>query len=119
MNTFLKRNLTRFLALVAVVSLVVGASIFVLTKSWQRWDINDEWAQKIVADAEELRIALADYKDANGAEAKYLIPRIKEVLGNRADEIIKAIEASETPRKMIRLEDAKQAGLKDRDRIQD
>ena len=85
MNTFLKRNLTRFLALVAVVSLVVGASIFVLTKSWQRWDINDEWAQKIVADAEELRIALADYKDANGAEAKYLIPRIKEVLGNRAD----------------------------------
>jgi hypothetical protein len=42
-----------------------------------------------------------------GAEAKYLIPRIKEVLGNRADEIIKAIEASETPRKMINLEEVK------------
>ncbi|MDA1141168.1 MAG: DUF6288 domain-containing protein [Planctomycetota bacterium] len=41
-----------------------------------------------------------------GAEAKYLIPRIKEVLGNRADEIIKSIEASETPRKTISLEEA-------------
>lgn len=44
-----------------------------------------------------------------GAEAEYLIPRIKEVLGAQADEIIQAIEASETPREMISLEEAKKS----------
>lgn len=42
-----------------------------------------------------------------GGEAKYLIPRIKEVLGNSADPIVKQIEASTTEREMISLEKAK------------
>jgi hypothetical protein len=45
-----------------------------------------------------------------GAEAKYLIPRIKEVLGKGADPIIKQIEESKTERKMIPLADAKKMG---------
>ena len=44
-----------------------------------------------------------------GAEATYLIPRIKEVLGKQADEIVKHIEASETARDMITIEEAKRA----------
>ncbi len=42
-----------------------------------------------------------------GAEAKYLIPRLREILGKQADPIIEQIEASTTPRKMITLEEAK------------
>jgi len=42
-----------------------------------------------------------------GAEAKYLIPRIKEVMGKGADPIIKQIEESKTTKKMITLEDVK------------
>ncbi|MBT3297020.1 MAG: PDZ domain-containing protein [Verrucomicrobia bacterium] len=38
-----------------------------------------------------------------GAEAKYLIPRIKEVLGKEADPIVKQIEESKTERRMIPL----------------
>jgi hypothetical protein len=38
-----------------------------------------------------------------GAEAKYLIPRIKEVLGKGADPIVKQIEESKTERTMIPL----------------
>ena len=44
-----------------------------------------------------------------GAEAKYLIPRIREVLGKQADPIIQQIEAAMTARKMITLEEAKRA----------
>lgn len=36
-----------------------------------------------------------------GAEAKYLIPWIKEVLGNGADPIVRQIEESKTERNMI------------------
>jgi len=42
-----------------------------------------------------------------GAEAGYLVPRIREVLGKEADPIIKQIEASKTPRKMITTEEVK------------
>ena len=42
-----------------------------------------------------------------GAEAGYLVPRIKEVLGKEADPIVKQIEASKTPRKMLTVEEAK------------
>lgn len=45
-----------------------------------------------------------------GAEAKYAIPKIKEVLGEKADEIVKQIEAAKSDRKMISLEEAKKAG---------
>ena len=45
-----------------------------------------------------------------GAEAKYLIPKLREVLGKQADPIIKQIEESKTARKMITLEEAKRAG---------
>ena len=45
-----------------------------------------------------------------GAEAKYLIPRMKEVLGKKADPIVKIIEESTTAKKMISLEEAKKAG---------
>ena len=44
-----------------------------------------------------------------GAEAKYLIPKLREVLGKQADPIIKQIEASKTARKMISLEEVKRA----------
>jgi hypothetical protein len=47
-----------------------------------------------------------------GAEAQYAIPKIKEALGSKADEIIKVIEASETPRKMISVEQVKQVAAK-------
>ena len=47
-----------------------------------------------------------------GAEAKYIIPQLRELLGKQADEIIKIIEASETPRKMISVEEVKKAGTK-------
>jgi len=47
-----------------------------------------------------------------GANAKPYIPRIRELLGKQADGVIKAIEESTTTRKMISLEEAKQAGLK-------
>ena len=47
-----------------------------------------------------------------GAEAKYLIPRIREVLGKGADPIIKLIEESETERKMIPLSEVKKMGKK-------
>jgi HEAT repeat protein len=47
-----------------------------------------------------------------GAEAKYLVPRIREVLGKGADEIVTQIEASTTPKQMITLEEAKQAARK-------
>jgi len=42
-----------------------------------------------------------------GGEATYLIPRIKEVLGKGADEIVKNIEASETVKPMITLDELK------------
>jgi len=42
-----------------------------------------------------------------GAEAEYLIPRIKEVLGKGADEIVKNIEESEAPKPMITLDELK------------
>ncbi len=45
-----------------------------------------------------------------GAEAKYLIPRIKEVLGKDADPIVKQIEESETERKMIPLSEVSKMG---------
>lgn len=45
-----------------------------------------------------------------GAEAEYAIPRIREVLGKDADEIIKKIETSSDPREMISLEEARQLG---------
>lgn len=44
-----------------------------------------------------------------GAEAKYLIPRIKEVLGKDAEPIIKQIEESTTAREMISLEEVKRS----------
>jgi hypothetical protein len=44
-----------------------------------------------------------------GAEAKYLIPRIKEVLGKDADPIVEHIEEATTERKMISLEEALKA----------
>lgn len=47
-----------------------------------------------------------------GGEAKYAIPKIKEVLGKQADEIVKIIEESKTTRKMISLEEAKRVGMK-------
>jgi hypothetical protein len=40
-----------------------------------------------------------------GAEAAYLIPRIKEVLGDKADAIVKQIEASGKAREMIPIEE--------------
>lgn len=42
-----------------------------------------------------------------GAEAKYLIPKLKEVLGDKAIPIIEQIEKSSNPRKMIPLKDVK------------
>jgi len=45
-----------------------------------------------------------------GGEAKYLIPRIREVLGKGADAIVKSIEESTTTRRMISLEEAKALG---------
>ncbi|MBT8037963.1 MAG: hypothetical protein KJO21_10510 [Verrucomicrobiae bacterium] len=45
-----------------------------------------------------------------GAEAIDAIPQIKEALGGDADEIITQIENSQTPRKMISIEEMKQAG---------
>jgi hypothetical protein len=45
-----------------------------------------------------------------GAEAKYLIPRIREVLGKGADPIIKQIEESKTERKMVPLDDVRKMG---------
>jgi hypothetical protein len=47
-----------------------------------------------------------------GAEAKHIIPKLREVLGKNADEIIKIIEASQTTKKMISLEDVKKNGAK-------
>lgn len=44
-----------------------------------------------------------------GAEAKYLIRRIKEVLGKRAEPIVERIEASENPRKMVTIEELKKS----------
>lgn len=41
-----------------------------------------------------------------GGEAKRVIPAIKDVLGEEADEFVKSIEAAETERKMISLEEA-------------
>jgi hypothetical protein len=49
-----------------------------------------------------------------GAIAKPYIPRIREVLGNQADEVIQAIEESQATREMISLEEAKRAGLRGR-----
>jgi hypothetical protein len=43
-----------------------------------------------------------------GAEAKYLIPQIQEALGKGGDEIVKSIEASETAKPMISLEEARE-----------
>jgi len=45
-----------------------------------------------------------------GAEARYLIPRIKEVLGKGADPIVKQIEESKTERNMIPLSEVRKAG---------
>jgi len=45
-----------------------------------------------------------------GGEAKYLIPRIREVLGKGADTVVKSIEESRTTRRMISLEEAKALG---------
>ena len=42
-----------------------------------------------------------------GAEAKLLIPQIKEVLGKDAESFVKQIEASTTTKKMITLDDLK------------
>jgi hypothetical protein len=47
-----------------------------------------------------------------GAEAKYVLPQLRELLGKQADEIIEIIEASETPRKMISVEEVKKAAAK-------
>lgn len=45
-----------------------------------------------------------------GANAKPYIPKIKEVLGGRADKIVKAINESDTKRDMISFEKAKKIG---------
>ncbi len=45
-----------------------------------------------------------------GGEARHAIPRIREVLGDRAETIVARIEADEAGREMITLEEAKQAG---------
>ena len=45
-----------------------------------------------------------------GSEATRVIPQIKEVLGKDADEFVKIIEAAETGRKMITLDDARKMG---------
>ena len=42
-----------------------------------------------------------------GAEAEYLIPRLKELLGAEADAIIEQIKASDTAKEMITIEDVK------------
>jgi hypothetical protein len=42
-----------------------------------------------------------------GAEAKYLIPRIKEILGKNAEPILKQIEESTTTKTMISLKEIK------------
>ncbi len=42
-----------------------------------------------------------------GAEAKHLIPQIKEILGKGADPVVKHLEAATTHKKMIPLEDAR------------
>jgi len=42
-----------------------------------------------------------------GGEAKYLVPRIKEVLGGGAAEIVKNIEASESAKEMISIDELK------------
>lgn len=47
-----------------------------------------------------------------GGEAKYLIPRIKEILGKNADPIVKQIEESTTTRTMIPLEDVRKVGVR-------
>ncbi len=47
-----------------------------------------------------------------GAEAKYIVPQLRELLGKQANKIIKIIEASETPRKMISVEEVKKAAAK-------
>jgi hypothetical protein len=45
-----------------------------------------------------------------GAEAKRIVPRIKEVLGKEADPIVERIETSKTARKMISFEEARAVG---------
>lgn len=45
-----------------------------------------------------------------GAEAKYLVPRIKEVLGDGAADIVKKIEESRESRTMITIDELKQMG---------
>jgi len=45
-----------------------------------------------------------------GGEAKYLVPRIQEVLGKGGEDIVMNIETSTTSRVMISLEEAKQYG---------
>ncbi len=47
-----------------------------------------------------------------GGEAKRVIPRIKEVLGEGADEFVKIIEEADTAKEMISLEDAIKLGQK-------
>lgn len=47
-----------------------------------------------------------------GAEAKRVIPEIREVLGKQADPIIERIEAADTGREMISLEEALRQGNK-------
>lgn len=44
-----------------------------------------------------------------GGEAEYLVPRIKEALGSGADPIVEQIEASESAREMISIDELKQS----------
>jgi type II secretory pathway pseudopilin PulG len=59
-------SIRTILATLVVLALIGAGSIAVLTKSWQRFDIDAEWALQVVSDAEGLQTRLHEYRSANG-----------------------------------------------------
>lgn len=57
---------TRILTAIVSVAFVVAITYFLLTKAWQRWDINPDWARSVIASSKDVIEKLDDFKTKHG-----------------------------------------------------
>ena len=59
---------TRKVILVSIAAAVACSAfyLFVSTRMWQRWDMDADWANKVIADSQEIRQQLEEYKSTHG-----------------------------------------------------
>jgi hypothetical protein len=58
---------TRILTVMVSVACVLAITYFLLTKAWQRWDINPDWARSVIASSKDVIEKLDDFNNQHGA----------------------------------------------------